>query len=94
MIRACLFAPKIEKAPLEDLQVGDVIEGTGEARKIRIQLEGRGKSGGGGVSGGTPMSNANLLTVRSGQLDIHDYERRGLCQRNSEARDQELHCGD
>ncbi len=26
--------------------MGDVIEGTGEVRKMRIQLEGRGKSGG------------------------------------------------
>lgn len=49
MILACLFAPKIEKALLEDPQVGDVIEGTGGAGKMRIQLEERSKSGGGGV---------------------------------------------
>ena len=30
-------------------QIGDVIEDTGGARKMRIQLEGRGKSGGGRV---------------------------------------------
>ena len=39
---------------LEDMlllnpQLGDVIEGTGGARKLRIQLEGRGKRGGGRV---------------------------------------------
>lgn len=39
----------LERALLEDPQVGDVIEGTGGARKMRIQLEGRGKSGGGRV---------------------------------------------
>lgn len=39
----------LEAALLENPQMGDVIEGTGGARKIRIQLEGRGKSGGGRV---------------------------------------------
>ena len=39
----------LEEALLENPQVGDVIEGTGGARKMRIQLEGRGKRGGGRV---------------------------------------------
>ena len=39
----------LEKVLLENPQLGDVIEGTGGARKLRIQLEGRGKSGGGRV---------------------------------------------
>lgn len=39
----------LEQALLEDPQMGDVIEGTGGARKMRIKLEGRGKSGGGRV---------------------------------------------
>lgn len=40
----------LEKALLEDPQLGDVIEGTGGARKMRIKLEdNRGKSGGGRV---------------------------------------------
>lgn len=39
----------LENALLENPQLGDVIEGTGGARKMRIQLEGRGKSGGGRV---------------------------------------------
>ena len=39
----------LEQALLEDPQMGDVIEGTGGARKLRIKLEGRGKSGGGRV---------------------------------------------
>lgn len=39
----------LEEALLENPQIGDVIEGTGGARKMRIQLEGRGKSGGGRV---------------------------------------------
>ena len=39
----------LEKALLENPRLGDVIEGTGGARKMRIQLEGRGKSGGGRV---------------------------------------------
>ena len=39
----------LEQALLADPQLGDVIEGTGGARKMRIQLEGRGKRGGGRV---------------------------------------------
>ena len=40
----------LEKALLNDPQLGDVIEGTGGARKMRISLEdNRGKSGGGRV---------------------------------------------
>lgn len=34
---------------LMDPEAGDVIQGTGGARKVRIPLEGRGKSGGGWV---------------------------------------------
>ena len=40
---------KLEEVLLEDPLLGDVIEGTGGARKMRIQLEGCGKSGGGRV---------------------------------------------
>lgn len=39
----------LEDVLLRDPQRGDVIEGTGGARKLRIQLVGRGKSGGGRV---------------------------------------------
>lgn len=39
----------LEGALLENPRLGDVIEGTGGARKLRIQLDGRGKSGGGRV---------------------------------------------
>ena len=39
----------VENALLKDPQLGAVIEGTGGARKIRFQLEGRGKRGGGRV---------------------------------------------
>lgn len=39
----------LEYALLKNPKLGDVIEGTGGARKMRIQLEGRGKSGGGRV---------------------------------------------
>lgn len=39
----------LEEALLKNPQIGDVMEGTGGARKMRIQLEGRGKSGGGRV---------------------------------------------
>lgn len=41
--------PVLENALLANPHIGDVIEGTGGARKMRIQLEGRGKSGGGRV---------------------------------------------
>lgn len=34
---------------IENSESGDVIQGTGGARKIRIPMEGRGKSGGGRV---------------------------------------------
>lgn len=40
---------KLQKLLLEDPEAGDVIQGTGGARKVRIPLEGRGKSGGGRV---------------------------------------------
>jgi hypothetical protein len=40
---------KLEEILLENPQLGDVIEGTGGARKMRIQIECRGKSGGGRV---------------------------------------------
>ena len=40
---------ELEELLLENPLAGDVIEGTGGARKLRIQLEGRGKSGGGRV---------------------------------------------
>lgn len=40
---------KLEEALLEDPLTGDVIESTGGARKLRIQLNGHGKSGGGRV---------------------------------------------
>lgn len=39
----------LEVILLKNPQIGDVIQGTGGARKMRIQLEGRGKSGGGRV---------------------------------------------
>ena len=39
----------LEEILLKDPQIGDVIQGTGGARKMRIQLDGRGKSGGGRV---------------------------------------------
>ncbi|MCR4718705.1 MAG: type II toxin-antitoxin system RelE/ParE family toxin [Firmicutes bacterium] len=39
----------LENALLENPQMGDLIQGTGGARKLRIQLEGRGKRGGGRV---------------------------------------------
>lgn len=39
----------LEDALLENPRLGDVIEGTGGARKMRIQLAGRGKRGGGRV---------------------------------------------
>ena len=39
----------LEQVLLKNPQVGDVIPGTGGARKMRIQLTGRGKRGGGRV---------------------------------------------
>lgn len=39
----------LEELLLEYPDRGDIIEGTGGARKMRIQLEGRGKRGGGRV---------------------------------------------
>ena len=38
--------PRLEEVLLQNPQLGDVIEGTGGARKMRIALGGRGKSGG------------------------------------------------
>ena len=39
----------LEEILLDNPKIGDVIQGTGGARKMRIQLDGRGKSGGGRV---------------------------------------------
>ncbi len=39
----------LENILLSNPKIGDVIQGTGGARKMRIQLDGRGKSGGGRV---------------------------------------------
>lgn len=39
----------LEHILLDNPQIGEVIQGTGGARKMRIQLDGRGKSGGGRV---------------------------------------------
>lgn len=41
--------PELEKILLNNPQIGDVIEGTGGARKMRIQIGNHGKSGGGRV---------------------------------------------
>ena len=40
---------QLEEILLENPQRGDVIQGTGGERKLRFQLEGRGKRGGGRV---------------------------------------------
>jgi len=42
-------AKELEEILLADPRQGDVLEGTGGARKMRIQLTGRGKSGGGRI---------------------------------------------
>lgn len=39
----------LEKVLLENPSQGNVIQGTGGARKLRIQLDARGKSGGGRI---------------------------------------------
>ncbi|MBQ9009347.1 MAG: type II toxin-antitoxin system RelE/ParE family toxin [Clostridia bacterium] len=40
---------KLEDILLENPQLGDVIEGTGGARKMRFRIDKRGKSGGGRI---------------------------------------------
>lgn len=40
---------ELEESLIANPQIGDVIQGTGGARKLRIQLDGSGKSGGGRV---------------------------------------------
>lgn len=40
---------ELEEILLENPKLGNVIQGTSGARKLRIQLDGRGKSGGGRV---------------------------------------------
>ena len=39
----------LEEVLLANPRLGDIIQGTGGARKIRIKLDGRGKSGGGRI---------------------------------------------
>lgn len=45
----CLTIEHMEDILLDDPQKGDVIEGTSGARKMRIQMNGHGKRGGGRV---------------------------------------------
>jgi hypothetical protein len=40
---------ELQSLLIDDPETGDVIQGTGGARRVRIPLEGRGKSGGGRV---------------------------------------------
>ncbi len=55
----------LENALLANPDAGDIIEGTGGARKLRIRLAGRGKSGGGRIVYFDNGSTIFLLTAYS-----------------------------
>ena len=62
----------LEEILLEHPQVGDVIEGTGGARKMRIQLEGRGKRGGGRVIYLDVFEHENLYLLFAYPKNVQD----------------------
>ena len=62
----------LEAILLENPQVGDVIEGTGGARKMRIQLEGRGKRGGGRVIYLDVFEHENLYLLFAYPKNVQD----------------------
>ena len=63
---------KLEEILLENPQLGDVIEGTGGARKIRIQIENRGKSGGGRVIYVDVFEKEKLYFLRAYPKNVQD----------------------
>lgn len=73
---------QLEQALLADPQRGDVIEGTGGARKMRIQLEGRGKRGGGRVIYLDVFEQGNLYLLfaypKNVQEDLTPEQRRAI----------------
>jgi hypothetical protein len=72
----------LEEALLKNPQIGDVIEGTGGARKMRIQLEGRGKSGGGRVIYLDVFEQENLYLLfaypKSVQTDLTSDQKKAI----------------
>ena len=62
----------LEEILLANPQLGDVIEGTGGARKMRIQLEGRGKSGGGRVIYVDVYENEKLYLLLAYPKNVQD----------------------
>ena len=75
---------ELEKVLLENPQIGDVIEGTGGARKLRIQLEGRGKRGGGRVIYLDVYEKENLYLLfaypKNVQEDLSPAQKRSIKQ--------------
>ena len=55
--------PRLEEVLLQNPQLGDVIEGTGGARKMSIALGGRGKSGGARVIYGDVLEREHLYLL-------------------------------
>lgn len=73
----------LEQALLEDPKLGDVIEGTGGARKMRVQLRGRGKRGGGRVIYVDMFERKNLYLLfaypKNVQEDLLPEQKKAIC---------------
>lgn len=63
---------ELEAALLDNPEIGDVIEGTGGARKMRIQLEGRGKRGGGRIIYLDVFEHENLYLLFAYPKNVQD----------------------
>lgn len=64
--------PPLEAALPANPALGDVMEGTGGARKMRIQLEGRGKRGGGRVIYLDVLEQADLYLLFAYPKNVQD----------------------
>lgn len=75
---------ELEKILLENPEIGDVIEGTGGARKMRIRLEGRGKRGGGRVIYLDVFEQENLYLLfaypKNVQENLTTNQKKAICK--------------
>lgn len=78
----------IENEILLNPEIGDMVEGTGGARKLRIRLEGRGKRGGGRVIYYDTGTTVHFLLVytKNMQADLTPAQKKALHEITREIR--------
>lgn len=78
----------IENEILLNPEIGDMVEGTGGARKLRIRLEGRGKRGGGRVIYYDTETAVHFLLVytKNMQADLTPAQKKALYEITHEIR--------